>query len=209
MKQIGRPDRLMCQAFAAMRVPLVLLACCALAAALMTGCGSDEPSAETVPSPAQARRELAGAPAPLAAVHAQAGELLPGGTRAFDERMAQLRGHPVVVNVWASWCQPCKQEFPVFQRLAVRYGKSVAFLGVDTEDVAADARAWLARRFVAYPSYEDKDGEITQDVGVRVGIPGTVFFDRDGRMTYLHQGPYREDADLERDLQRYLGATPQ
>lgn len=208
MKQIGRPDRLMCQAFAAMRVPLVLLACCALAAAPIAGCGSGEPAAETVPTPAQARADLAGAPAPLAALHAQAGALLPGGAGAFDARMARLRGHPVVVNVWASWCQPCKQEFPVFQRLAVRYGRRVAFLGVDTEDVAADARAWLRRRYVAYPSYEDKDGEITRDVGVRVGIPATVFFDGDGEMTYLHQGPYREDADLERDLQRYLGAAP-
>lgn len=208
MKQIGRPDRLMCQAFAAMRVPLVLLACCALAAALVTGCGSDEPSSATVPTPAEARRALADAPAPLAALHAQSGELLPGGQDAFDRRMAQLRGHPVVVNVWASWCHPCKQEFPVFQRMAVRYGRTVAFVGVDTEDVADDARDWLDRRFVAYPSYEDSDGEITRDVGVRVGIPGTVFFDRDGEMAYLHQGPYRDDADLERDLQRYLGATP-
>lgn len=208
MKQIGRPDRLMCQAFAAMRVPLVLIACCAFAAALLAGCGSDEPSGATVPTPAQARSELAGAPAPLAGLHAQANRLLPGGQPAFDRRMARLRGHPVVVNVWASWCHPCKQEFPVFQRMAVRYGRTVAFLGVDTEDVADDARAWLARRFVPYPSYEDRDGEIAHDVGVRVGIPGTVFFDEDGKMAYLHQGPYRDDADLERDLQRYVGAAP-
>lgn len=191
-----------------MRTPLVLLACCVLAAALLTGCGSDEPSATTVPTPAQARRELADAPPPLAALHAQASELLPGGASAFERRMAQLRGHPVVVNVWASWCQPCKQEFPVFQRMAVRYGNTVGFLGVDTEDVADDARAWLGRRYVPYPSYEDSDGTITRDVGVRVGIPGTVFIDEDGRTAYLHQGPYREDADLERDLQRYLGAAP-
>jgi thiol-disulfide isomerase/thioredoxin len=191
-----------------MRTPLVLLVCCALAGALLTGCGSDEPSATTVPTPAEARRELADAPAPLAALHAQASELLPGGKSAFDQRMEQLRGHPVVVNVWASWCQPCKQEFPVFQRLAVRYGSTVGFLGVDTEDVADDARAWLDRRFVPYPSYEDEDGTITHDVGVRVGIPATVFIDEDGRTAYLHQGPYRDDADLERDLQRYVGAAP-
>jgi cytochrome c biogenesis protein CcmG, thiol:disulfide interchange protein DsbE len=194
----------MCQAFAAMRVPLVLIACCVLA----VGCGSSEPTATTVPTPAQARRELAGAPAPLAALHAQAARLLPGGTRAFGERMSELRGHPAVVNVWASWCGPCKREFPVLQRAAVRYGRTIAFLGVDTQDVSDDARDWLDRRWVPYPSYEDEDGKIAHDVGVRVGIPGTVFFDRDGDVAYLHQGEYHDDEDLERDLQRYLGATP-
>lgn len=198
----------MCQAFAAMRAPLALIACCALAAALVTGCGSDQPAADTVPTPAQAARALAGAPAPLAALHAQANELLPGGPAAFDRRLAQLRGHPVVVNVWATWCAPCKREFPVFQRMAVRYGRSVGFLGVDTEDIADEARAWLRGRPVPYPSYVDEDGDVAHDVGVRIGVPTTVFFDSDGEVAYVHQGEYREDDDLERDLQRYVGAAP-
>lgn len=198
----------MCQAFAPMRVPVVLIASCALAAALLAGCGGDAPTAATVPTPAEARRALAGAPAPLARLHARAATLVDGGEAAFERQLRALRGHPVVVNVWASWCDPCKREFPVFQRMAVRYGRTVAFLGVDTEDVADAARAWLRSRWVPYPSYADPDGAITRRVGVRVGIPATVFLDERGETAYLRQGEYRDDADLERDLQRYLGAAP-
>jgi len=191
-----------------MRVPVVLIASCALAAAVAAGCGDEAPTATTTPSPAQARQALAGAPAPLAALHARAGRLLGGGERAFARQLRALRGHPVVVNVWASWCDPCTRELPVLQRMAVRYGRTVAFLGVDTEDVDDDARAWLRRRWVPYPSYADPDGAIARRVGVRVGIPATVFLDERGETAYLRQGEYRDDADLERDLQRYLGAAP-
>lgn len=190
-----------------MRALLVLIASCALAAASLTGCGSDT-APENVPTPAEARRALIGSPPELAALHADANQLLPGGTDAFDRRLAELKGRPVVVNVWAAWCTPCKEEFPVLQRASVRYGRSVAFLGVNTEDVAKDARAWLDRHWVAYPSYVDADGKITEGVGVRLGIPGTVFYDRAGESVYTHQGPYREDADLESDLQQYIGAKP-
>ena len=79
-------------------------------------------------------RALAGSPAPLAALHGQANELLPGGTDAYEQRIAALRGYPVVVNVWASWCGPCRFEFPILQKLSARYGKRVAFLGVDSQD---------------------------------------------------------------------------
>jgi cytochrome c biogenesis protein CcmG/thiol:disulfide interchange protein DsbE len=191
-----------------MRPLAVLIACCALAAALPTGCGSSGSSSETVPTPADARAALRGSPPPLAALHAQASELLPGTTAAFDAQLAALRGHPLVVNVWASWCNPCKQEFPVLQRASVRYGDNVGFLGIATEDVAAHARTWLRQHFVAYPSYDDHSGDLASKVGIRLGIPGTVFYDRDGEVAYLHQGPYKDDAALERDLQRHLGAVP-
>lgn len=193
-----------------MRALVVLIASCALAAASLSGCGSSGPSTADVPTPAEARRDLAGAPPQLAAIHAQANELLPGGTEAFDRRLAELKAArtPAVVNVWASWCDPCKEEFPVLQRASVTYGRSIAFLGVDYQDNAGHARAWLDDHWVSYPSYADGDGKITDRVGVRLGIPGTVFIGSDGEMAYLHQGPYREDADLDRDLQRYLGAKP-
>lgn len=193
-----------------MRLPPVLIAICVLAAALATGCGSsgggDAPA--DVPTPAEARAALRGSPPPLAALHAQANELLGGGESALRRRLRDLRGYPVVVNVWAEWCAPCKEEFPVLQRASARYGGNVAFLGIDTEDVEKNARAWLDDHWVSYPSFSDPDGDLRKEVGVTVGVPGTVFIDRAGERAYLKQGPYRDDAAFERDLQRYLGAVP-
>src|SRR6478736_8786061 len=82
----------------------------------------------------QAERTLQGAPAPLASLHRQSSQLLPGGPQAFRKRLASLKGYPVVVNNWASWCVPCRSEFPLFQSQAVQKGKKVAFLGVNAGD---------------------------------------------------------------------------
>lgn len=190
-----------------MRVPIALIASCALAAAFLSACGSEEPAARP-PTPAEARAALAGSPPPLAALHAQASELLPGDDDAFARRLRALKGYPVVVNAWATWCPPCKEEFPILQRMSVRYGGSVAFLGLDVRDDDGKARSWLRRNWVAYPSYSDPDERAAREIGARVGLPTTVFYGTDGEVAYLRQGRYRTDADLERDLQRYLGAKP-
>lgn len=187
----------------AMRATLAALGGCTLVlAALVSGCGSQEPHARA-PTPAEARTALAGSPAPLAQLHGQAAELLDGGGHAFDARIAALSGRPVVVNAWASWCDPCEREMPLFQRAAVRYGRRVAFLGIDVEDGGKAARAFLRRHWVPYPSYADHDGSIADDVGVRAGLPTTVFYDRDGEVAYVHQGEYRDEAQLSDDIRRY------
>lgn len=178
------------------------IACTLLAIALMSGCGSQEPDVQ-VPTPAEARSALAGSPAPLAALHRQAARLLPGGQDAFDARLAALRGRPVVVNAWASWCGPCRFEMPLFQQAAVRFGRRVGFLGVNPDDETAKAKAFLARHWVPYPSYEDRGSDIADAIGVRTGLPTTVFYDRGGEVAYVHQGQYRDAGQLADDIERY------
>jgi cytochrome c biogenesis protein CcmG/thiol:disulfide interchange protein DsbE len=152
---------------------------------------------------AEMRARLAGSPAPLAALHAQANEILPGGLSALRARLAELRGHPVVVNKWASWCQPCRAEFGAFQRASVAQGREVAFIGVDSGDSSrTDALAFLRSFPVSYPSYYDESGQAGAAVTDSTFTPVTVFYDRNGRQ-YIHQGPYPSTAKLERDVRRY------
>jgi cytochrome c biogenesis protein CcmG/thiol:disulfide interchange protein DsbE len=117
--------------------------------------------------------------------------------------MAQLRGYPVVVNKWASWCAPCRGEFPAFQQAGVRVGKRVAFLGLDGNDPDSSARKFLKRYPVTYPSYRDPSEKIGPSIQAGVAYPTTVFFDRGGRLVYSHPGPYKTANDLIRDIKRY------
>lgn len=155
-------------------------------------------------APAELKR-LKGAPAPLAALHAQANQLLGGGVPAFRARLKDLRGHPVVINKWGSWCGPCRSEFPIFQRAGARHGKTVAFLGLDGRDNRGEAQSFLADFPLTYPSYVDYDEKIARDIGAPNNYPITVYVDERGRTAYIHQGPYRTDADIDRDIDRYLG----
>lgn len=186
------------------RIGLLLTLIAVLAAsAAGGGCGSSSESGNgSHPDYAQA---LAGSPPPLAALHKQANDLLPGGQEAFEKRIAGLRGYPVVVNVWASWCVPCRQEFPVLQKLSARYGKKVAFLGLNSEDSDDAAATFLREEPLSYPSYTDPRKSIAESIGV-VGFPDTAFYDRSGKLLYLKQGPYGSDSELEADVRRYAAA---
>jgi cytochrome c biogenesis protein CcmG, thiol:disulfide interchange protein DsbE len=182
------------------RLALALVAA-ALLASVGAGCGGSAGGDYGGEHPDYASA-LAGAPAPLAALHDQADELLPGGIAAYERRIAALRGYPVVVNVWASWCGPCRLEFPLLQKLSARYGKRVAFLGVDSQDSDDTAATFLEEAPVPYPSYTDPDQEIASSLKTR-GLPNTAFYDRSGELAYLKIGPYRDASELEADLRRH------
>jgi cytochrome c biogenesis protein CcmG, thiol:disulfide interchange protein DsbE len=179
----------------------LLLGAAALLAAAGGGCGGSA-GGDYGGEPPDYASALAGAPAPLTALHDQAGELLPGGTEAYERRIAALRGYPIVVNVWASWCGPCRLEFPILQQLSARYGKRVAFLGVDSQDSDDTAATFLEEEPVPYPSYTDPDQEIASSLKTR-GLPDTAFYDSSGKLAYLKIGPYTDAAELEADLRRY------
>jgi thiol-disulfide isomerase/thioredoxin len=177
---------------------VVLVLCLALA-----GCGSDSGPPSAAPRPAQKSAALAGSPPALRALHAQSNRLLGGGAAAFRTRLRELRGHPVVVNKWASWCGPCRSEFPFFQRLSARLGKRVAFLGVDSQDSDGDAKTFLRRYPVSYPSLSDPDQKVARVFGATLAFPTTAFYDARGRLAYVHQGAYATEAKLREDITRY------
>lgn len=166
----------------------------------LSGCGTSEESASAPPDYEEA---LAGAPPPLAALHEQANELLPGGVDAFERRLEALRGYPVVINLWASWCGPCRLEFPHFQRLAAELGKRVAFLGVDVQDSEEAAARFLDETPVPYPSFVDPEGRIAESMGAGLGLPATAFYDRQGEQVHLKRGPYASAEELRADVERH------
>ncbi|HWW90752.1 MAG TPA: TlpA disulfide reductase family protein [Solirubrobacteraceae bacterium] len=192
----------------AKRTPIVALGA-ALVALLVVGlvelAGS---STSQAPTPvkltlAQMRASLAGSPQPLAELHAQAGQLLSGGASRLQARLASLRGRAVVINKWASWCEPCRAEFAAFQRASLSQGRRVAFIGIDSGDSSrADALAFLRSFPVSYPSYYDRSGRLGAAVTDSTFTPVTVFYDRRGAQ-FIHQGPYLSEAKLEQDVRRY------
>ena len=176
---------------------LVVIAACACVA--LAACGSEEQPERVEIDPAR----LAGAPAALAKVHSQAGRLLDGGAEAFKRRLKELRGYPVVVNKWASWCGPCRHEFPFFQEQALKRAKRVAFLGVDSNDNDRDAREFLRDYPVPFPSYNDPKLEIAAVFGAVQAFPSTAYYDSKGELAYVHQGGYPSEAKLAADIERY------
>lgn len=191
-----------------MRKALIAIGALAVTAAVVVGiiqAGGTDGATGAPPEPltrAEVARPLAGAPPQLAALRGRVNELTAGGTKALDAQLRALRGHPVVVNVWASWCEPCIYELPFLQRQAVKRGARVAFLGVNSGDNRTDAQKMSARFPMPYPSFEDPRQNIVGRYRA-VGLPATAFYDARGKLVTLHQGGYRTEAALAADIERY------
>ena len=100
--------------------------------------------------------------------------------------LASLRGKPVVLNFWASWCVPCKGEAKLLEQAWNRYrAKGVVFVGVDYTDVVGDARTFISHHGVTYPIVQDGSGRIGDKYGL-TGVPETFFIDRNGRLVGSH-----------------------
>ena len=187
---------------------LGLVAAAVIATALVVVLGLRQAGDDTAEGRPLSRAEvlapLEGAPPQLAALHRRAGELVPGGPRALDAELRRLRGRAVVVNLWASWCGPCRFELPFLQAQASARGREIAFLGVNVDDEEAGARALLRELPVPYPSVQDPGSRILQRLRGQ-GLPGTAFYDVRGKLRMFHQGVYPTEAALADDIERYAG----
>jgi cytochrome oxidase Cu insertion factor (SCO1/SenC/PrrC family)/thiol-disulfide isomerase/thioredoxin len=154
------------------------------------------PSAET------AGKELAGSPVALSFLHEQASRLV-GSVSGLRSRLAKLRGYPVVLNVWAQWCDACKEEFPLFASASAAYGTKVAFLGFDANDPeSSKAQQFLNEHHVSYPSYAGESSEIAWLAPLQ-NLPDTIYISPQGKVLYTHIGQYETEGTLASNIEHY------
>ncbi|AWB90982.1 TlpA family protein disulfide reductase [Aeromicrobium chenweiae] len=129
-----------------------------------------------------------------------------GGGRAVD--LSTLGGKPTVINLWASWCAPCRQEMPLLARAHEAYGDRVRFIGIDFKDPAPDDAIELARATgVTYPQLVDRDQKTVAALKV-ANLPQTIFVDAQGRMVATERKEFRSYAELTAAIDDHLGVTP-
>lgn len=187
-----------------------LLAVTAATLGILAGCSSPSttPASDEKDSLAELRQEaaLAMCPAPgvQASMTAVDKDLLPdltlpclGGGQ--DVPLRQLTGVPTVLNLWATWCGPCRQEMPAFQKLHQKAGDSLRVVGVVTQDPGQTRPlSYLIDIAARYPSLVDDDGDLARELAVR-GLPATIFLDANGTVVHVYNGApltYEALADL-------------
>jgi cytochrome c biogenesis protein CcmG/thiol:disulfide interchange protein DsbE len=174
-----------------------------LLALSLGGCAAEAGDAPPAPPPKPRPVSSVELPPELRRLHERANVLVDGGPAAFERQLRDLRGHPVVVNKWASWCGPCRSEFPVFDRVSRDLAGEVAFLGVNAQDDPDAARRFLRENPVGFPHYVDPDQEVAKLFRGNAGFPTTAFYDARGRFKIALQKSYRTPAELRRAIVRY------
>ena len=107
--------------------------------------------------------------------------------------LADLRGKWVLVNVWASWCGPCRDEAPALQRFYERHrGADFEILGIDTQETAEAGQGFVEEYGLTYPQLHDGDGNYAEDLKTQ-GVPENFLVDPEGKLAYLQPGPVSEE----------------
>ncbi len=189
------------------RCPAAAVFAALLALLVIAGCGGasgdegiDPGNAQDAPDFAKVTKK---APKQIAPLYEKAGQLLGGGQDAYDAQLAELKGYPVVVNKWASWCGPCRQELPHLQDAVAKRGDQVAFMGIDANDTDAAAQTYVRDHPIPYLSFTDPADELSSSLGAVPGQPITIFYNATGEKTYVHSGPYTSEDALNADIDKY------
>jgi cytochrome c biogenesis protein CcmG/thiol:disulfide interchange protein DsbE len=176
-----------------MRGWLVLLATAGVLVLLALGLAANHPSRGLDQAIAKGRR----AAAPSGS--------LPAQTSGRTYTLGAFRGRVVVLNLWASWCEPCRAEAPVLERWSrqiAAHGGTV--VGVDTFDASSDARSFVRQLHLTYPMLRDPSGVVKASFGV-TGFPESFVIDRSGRVAAIARGPV-DDAFMRSAVMPLLGA---
>jgi cytochrome c biogenesis protein CcmG, thiol:disulfide interchange protein DsbE len=189
-----------------MRLPLTLL----VAGSLLAGCASD------VPDDVAPQDDVTGVDTVLAPCPEQGGEVT-GGTALPAIRfdclgggtldLARAPGVPTVVNLWASWCTPCREELPLLQEFADATGDRVRVVGVISRDGVPQAASFAADAGVSFPGAFDGEGELMAELGLP-GLPATYLLDADGALMHTEVGPLESVVEIHELVAEHLGVEP-
>jgi cytochrome c biogenesis protein CcmG/thiol:disulfide interchange protein DsbE len=192
------------------RAPRALCALLLLLAALLAGCTSGDAEEEATPSPASSDLgqldtdlrpcpEQPDVPAADSDLPATVFDCFGGGS--LD--LSRAPGVPTVVNLWASWCGPCREELPLVQQLADAAGDRLEVLGVASLDGVTQASSFAADAAVTFPSAFDGDGEVMSAIGVNT-LPHTMFLTADGSVAYVQVGQVTSLEEFEQLVAEHL-----
>ena len=118
--------------------------------------------------------------------------------------LEDLKGQVVMINFWATWCGPCRQEMPLLEQIQVKYEPlGFTLVGINVEPDSAAAQEWLAKVPVSFPILFDRNNQVAESFGVE-GMPSSVFIDRSGNVRYVHRGYRPGDEAKYADMVRSL-----
>lgn len=109
-----------------------------------------------------------------------------------DLQLADLKGKPVVLNFWATWCIPCQDEMPLLEKYAQKYSGSMVVVGVDSQEISGVVSDYINKLGITFPIALDSNGDLTRSYLIN-GFPTTLFVDKNGVLRNIHIGVLRED----------------
>lgn len=167
------------------------------------GINSSRPS-----TAARTHKTRSASPSPAAQVGLSQGDIPPDFTLATTSgqkiTLSSLRGHPVWLNFWATWCPWCKKEIPIIEQFKTRYGNRLDIYGVDVQQASPTVSAYMTQKKMNYPVLLDTTGQVSATYGV-TGLPMSVFINAQGRIQAVYQGAFLDKATAAQYVQAVMG----